>query len=282
MLDLQSVRLFVLAVELGNLTRASEAAGTVQPVVSQRLKQLEAQLGRRLLDRSPRFVRPTAAGEAFLSHARALIAAHDAALAFGDAPSLRFSIGASEQALGVRLEDALRLVRAALPRNAAIEVRMGRSQAIRAAFDDGEFDAAVIRREGGGAEGEVIGTDPLGWRAADAFRLLADEAVPVASLGAPCSVRAVALRALDQARRPWREAFVGGSCAVLLAGVNAGLGVAPLGRASAGGAPDLGPALGLPPLPVSDIVLFSRAGSPETSAAIRALAAGVRTALRLA
>lgn len=280
MLDIQSVRLFVLAVELGNLTRAAEAAGTVQPVVSQRLKQLEAQLGRRLLERSPRFVRPTADGAAFLARAKALLAAHDSALAFTEGPEIRFSIGASEQALGVRLGEALRLVRGALPAGAAVEVRMGRSQDIRARFDVGEFDAAIIRREGGGSEGEVIGTDPLGWRASDAFSAPVDEPVPLATLGAPCSVRAVAIRALDQAGRPWREAFVGGSCAVLLAGVQAGLGVAPLGRASAGGAPDLGPALGLPALPVSDIVLFARTRFPEISAAVRALAAGVKAAIR--
>lgn len=280
MLDIQSVRLFVLAVELGNLTRAAEAAGTVQPVVSQRLKQLESQLGRRLLERTPRFVRPTADGAAFLERAKSLLAAHDTALAFREGPSIRFSIGASEQALGVRLEEALRLVRAALPSSAAIEVRMGRSQDIRARFDEGEFDAAVIRREGGGSEGEVIGRDPLGWRASEAFSTPTGEPLPLATLGAPCSVRAVAIRALDQAGRPWREAFVGGSCGVLLAGVQAGLGVAPLGRASAGGAPDLGPALGLPTLPVSDIVLFARTRSPEISAAVRALAAGVKTALR--
>lgn len=280
MLDLQSVRLFVLAVELGSLTRAAEAAGTVQPVVSQRLKQLEAQLGRRLLDRSPRFVRPTADGATFLERARTLLAAHEAAMTIGEAPAVRFAIGASEHALGVRLEEALRLLRAALPPSAAIEVRMDRSQAIRALFDEGEFDAAVIRREGGGSEGEVIGTDPLGWRCAEGVVLPESDPVPLACLAEPCSVRAVAIRTLEEARRPWREAFVGGSCAVLLAGVGAGLGVAPMGRASAGGAPDLGPTLGLPALPVSDIVLFSRARSPEIGAAIRALAAGVRAALR--
>jgi len=42
MLDLESVRLFVLVVDFGNLTRAAQAAGTVQPVVSQRLRALEA------------------------------------------------------------------------------------------------------------------------------------------------------------------------------------------------------------------------------------------------
>ena len=77
MLDLASVRLFILAVEFGNLTRAAEAAGTVQPVVSARIKGLEAALGRRLLERTPRFVRPTKEGMAFLPKARALMAAHE-------------------------------------------------------------------------------------------------------------------------------------------------------------------------------------------------------------
>jgi len=87
-LDLESVRLFVLAAEFGNLTRAAEAAGTVQPVVSQRLKALEAALGRRLLERTPRFVRPTPDGTAFLDRARALLAAHDQAVRFAPSPAV--------------------------------------------------------------------------------------------------------------------------------------------------------------------------------------------------
>src|SRR5437763_325524 len=104
MLDLDSVRLFVLAVEFGNLTRAAEAAGTVQPVVSQRLKGLEATLGRKLLERTPRFVRPTEDGRMFLTRARSLLAAHDDAVHFSGAPAIRFSFGASDHALGIGLE----------------------------------------------------------------------------------------------------------------------------------------------------------------------------------
>jgi DNA-binding transcriptional LysR family regulator len=81
MLDLEDVRLFVLVADHGNLTRAAEAAGTVQPVVSQRIKKLETALGRKLLDRSPRLVRLTAAGTDFLERSRALLIAHDAAIA---------------------------------------------------------------------------------------------------------------------------------------------------------------------------------------------------------
>lgn len=284
MLDLESVRLFVLAAEFGNLTRAAEAAGTVQPVVSQRLKSLEAALGRRLLERTPRFARPTAEGAAFLERARALLAAHDAALRPPDPePAVRFAVGLSEHAVGVGLEALLRRVRAALPPGAAVEVRTGLSLSLRAAFDAGELDAVVTRREAGAAEGEVLGTDPLGWRAGEGVLPVPGAPIPLATLGAPCGVRAAAVRALGRAGLPWREAFVSGGCAALLAGARAGLGVAPMGQVASGdGMPDRGPALGLPPLPASEIVLFGRAGSPAAAAALRALAAGVRASLHLA
>jgi DNA-binding transcriptional LysR family regulator len=279
MLDLESVRLFVLAVEFGNLTRAAEAAGTVQPVVSQRLKALETRLGRRLLDRSPRFVRPTAEGDAFLVHARALLAAHDAALRPVETPAPRVAIGLSDHAVGLGLPALLLRLRAALPAHAALDVRSGLSIPLRTAFDDGELDAVVLRREAGGAEGEVLGLDPLGWRGASSFTLPPGAPVPLAMLPPPCGVRAAAERALDSGGRSWREAYRGGSCAMLLTGAQAGLGVAPMGRVSAGGAPDLGPALGLPTLPASEIVLFGRAASPEAGAVLRALASGMRAAL---
>jgi hypothetical protein len=52
-----------------------------------------------------------------------------------------------------------------------------------------------------------------------------------------------------------------------------------MGRAAAGGAPDRGPALGLPPLPASEVVLFGRASTQAAAAGLRALAAAVRAAL---
>jgi DNA-binding transcriptional LysR family regulator len=280
MLDLESVRLFVLSVELGNFTRAAEAAGTVQPVVSQRLKGLEAMLGRKLLERTPRYVRPTADGAAFLERARALLAAHEEAVSLGRGPSVRIGLGASDHALGLGLEQVLRAMRRALPANVSINVRVGLSQSMRELFDAGEIDAALIRREGSGAEGEVLGLDPLGWRAAEDWAPPPDEPLPVAMLQAPCGVRAVALRALDRAGMPWREIFTGSSCAALLAAARAGLGVAPMGRLASGNMPDQGVALGLPSLPVSQIVLFARAPDPVVAGAVRILAAGVRASLQ--
>src|ERR1700749_1800297 len=143
MLDLESVRLFALVAEYGNLTRAAEAAGTVQPVVSQRIKALEPTLGRKLLDRSPRFVRLTEAGAAFLDRARALLAAHEAAVSPIDTGPSHVAIGISDHALGTRLDLVLKRLRGALPAHATIAVQLGQSAEVREQYEAGACDLAI-------------------------------------------------------------------------------------------------------------------------------------------
>jgi DNA-binding transcriptional LysR family regulator len=252
----------------------------VQPVVSQHLKALEATVGRKLLERTPRFVRLTPDGSVFLAKARTLLAAHDDAAMFADVPAAKLALGVSDHATGVSLEQIMRVVRSSLPSQAVIEVRLGISQHIRGLFDVGELDVAIIRRESVGSDGETLGRDPLGWRAADDFTLAASLPIPLATLGPPCGVRAVAIRQLDQIGRQWREVFIGGSCAALLAAVNAGLGIAPMGAIASGRLTDRGPSLDLPPLPTSEIIMFARAGSPAIGSATRGLERAMRAILR--
>lgn len=278
MLDLESVRLFALVAEYGNLTRAAEAAGTVQPVVSQRIKSLEAALGRRLLDRSPRLVRLTEAGTAFLDHARALLAVHEAAIAAVDIVPSHITIGISDHALGTHLDLTLKRVRMALPPHATMAVHLGQSADIRDRFEGGQIDLAIIRREHGAEGGEMLGTDALQWRVPPGWSG-SDGPLPLVLLPSPCSVRAVAIRVLDQAGIPWRETFTGGSCLALMAAVRAGLGVAPLGTIIGGDLAVAPVSLGMPPLPPSQIVMLARTPNPATSAAARALAASVRDLL---
>ena len=277
MLDLESVRLFVMAVDLGGLTRAAEAAGTVQPVVSQRIKALEERLGVRLLDRSPRFLRPTTDGVRFLAEARALLAAHDRAAGFRNQPFLRVRLGISDHAMGGAAAMILERFRAALGREIDLDIKVSLSQPLRLAFDAGELDAAIIRREAGGGDGEIVGIDPLIW-CGDIASFRAGHPLPLATLGAPCGVRAAAIRALDKAGIAWRESLIAGSCGTLLGGVGAGFGIAPMGRFGSRGLPDIGPSLGLPALPASEIVILGRAGTPALGSALRALAAGMRAA----
>lgn len=279
MLDLQSVRLFVLAVEHGNLTRAAEAAGTVQPVVSQRIKALEARLGRRLLDRTPRAVRLTDAGASFLDHARTLLAAHEAALMDEavDGPSI--GLGLSDHVLGTALPDVLRALRLALPARARIGVRLGQSQEMRELYNQGTIDLAVIRAGSGTGDGETLGHDGLDWYG-DAPTASRSEALPLVLLPAPCGVRAAAVTALEAAQLPWREAFTGGSCLALLAAVEAGAGVAPLGRLTARGLRPLPASAALPKLAGSRIAMLARTPDRCHASAARALAASIRGLLQ--
>lgn len=279
MLDLESVRLFVLISEYGSLTRAAEAAGTVQPAVSTRLKALEEALGRKLLERTPRYVRLTSAGSQFLKRALELLAAHDRAMAEEAADPSRIAIGVSDHALGTSFDTVLRRLRTALPPDTSFDVRLGQSAQIRDLFEAGDVNLGVIRREGGGPDGEVLGEDPLVWCAVPDWKIRRGP-VPLVSLPPPCGVRALALKALDKADLSWRDAFVGGSCLALVAAVRAGLGIAPLGRMIDTGLPDYPYASDLPPLPSSQIVMLARTSGPAEVAAARTLAASVRDSLR--
>jgi DNA-binding transcriptional LysR family regulator len=74
-LDLVSVRLFVAVCEEGNLARAADRLAVVPSAASKRMAQLSSQLGVSLLSRYRWGVRPTAAGQTLLEHARDMLAA---------------------------------------------------------------------------------------------------------------------------------------------------------------------------------------------------------------
>jgi DNA-binding transcriptional LysR family regulator len=71
--DLNDLRLFVAAAELGNLTRAAERQHLSLAAASARIKALEAQAGLQLLARQARGVALLPPGEAFLHHARLML-----------------------------------------------------------------------------------------------------------------------------------------------------------------------------------------------------------------
>src|SRR5215472_7870865 len=96
-LDLDAVNAFVLVADYRSFTRAAEAQGTTQSAVSLKLKRLERHLGRRLIERTPRLVRVSAEGAAFLDRARDLLAAHDRAVG-GDGTVSRLAFGISDHA----------------------------------------------------------------------------------------------------------------------------------------------------------------------------------------
>ncbi|KAA9151241.1 LysR family transcriptional regulator, partial [Amycolatopsis acidicola] len=72
-LDLRLVRYFVAVAEYGNVGRAAGALHVAQPSLSRQIDRLEALVGVRLLERTPRGTRLTDSGEVFLRQARELL-----------------------------------------------------------------------------------------------------------------------------------------------------------------------------------------------------------------
>jgi len=71
--DLTDLRLFLTVVEHGSLTGGARAVHLALASVSERIAGMEAALGAPLLERNRRGVRATAAGEALVRHARAIL-----------------------------------------------------------------------------------------------------------------------------------------------------------------------------------------------------------------
>jgi DNA-binding transcriptional LysR family regulator len=71
--NLRQLEYFVVIAEDGSFTRAAERLFVAQPSLSQQIKALEEELGGPLLERIPRGVRLTMAGQNFLPEARAAI-----------------------------------------------------------------------------------------------------------------------------------------------------------------------------------------------------------------
>ncbi|MFE2324097.1 LysR family transcriptional regulator [Streptomyces sp. NPDC059385] len=77
-MDIRQLRYFVTVAEEANFTRAAARLHLAQPGLSSQVRQLERELGHRLLDRSGRSVTLTEVGEAVLPYARAALAAVEA------------------------------------------------------------------------------------------------------------------------------------------------------------------------------------------------------------
>jgi DNA-binding transcriptional LysR family regulator len=78
-MELRHLRYFLAVAELRSVRAASEQLHVTQPAISRQIKDLEDFIGAALFERTPRGLTLTAAGEAYLSEAREILARVDAA-----------------------------------------------------------------------------------------------------------------------------------------------------------------------------------------------------------
>ncbi|MGB7644011.1 MAG: LysR substrate-binding domain-containing protein, partial [Pseudomonas fluorescens] len=143
-----------------------------------------------------------------------------------------------------------------------------------------ELDAVIVRNEGDRQDGEVLAVERFGWFAAPTWQHTPGRPLRLATMAPPCGVRHLAVRALDEAHIDWTEVFVGGGVMAVGAAVSAGLGVAALAhRVAPAGAVDVSEQYGLPALPVSEVVLYSRISDLRSRETVRTLSATFRGVL---
>ncbi len=150
-MELRHLRYFVAVAEEGSLTVAAEQRlHTAQPSLSRQIRDLEYQVGAELLTRSARGVELTAAGRAFLDHARLALAqveaACEAARRAVEPAKPSFTLGFLTGQEMDWLPEAMRILRDELP-NIEVTVCSQYSPDLAQALMRGKLDAAFLRPE---------------------------------------------------------------------------------------------------------------------------------------
>jgi DNA-binding transcriptional LysR family regulator len=139
--DLETVRTFVAAADLGQFQGAADDLEVTQQAVSKRIATLEKELGVRLFTRTARGAQLTIDGQAFLPHARGLLAAAERAIT---------AVRPGQRALRVEVANRrfsparlLRAFREGRPGTELDVVTLADANAAIAAIDAGTIDASI-------------------------------------------------------------------------------------------------------------------------------------------
>ncbi|HZX01454.1 LysR family transcriptional regulator [Kribbella sp.] len=169
-MEIRELRAFVAVAEEGGLSAAARRLHLSQSALSQVVQSLERQLGVQLLTRSHSGTTPTLAGDILVRRARAILAAHDGAVAEVMAAGGDGSAVAGRIRVGVPLElpldvlpSALVELRAAYPET-RVDVRHASSAGQLAALDAGDLDLALVRYRPAGERFDafLVVREPIG------------------------------------------------------------------------------------------------------------------------
>jgi LysR family transcriptional regulator, hca operon transcriptional activator len=182
-MELRHLRYFLAVAEEGSLTLAAEKRlHTAQPSLSRQIRDLEYEVGVPLLNRSVRGVELTAAGRAFLDHARLALmqvnAAVEAAHRAARPAKKTFAIGFLTGQEVNWLPEAMRILRDELP---SIEVTISSqySPDLAQALLRGRLDLAFMRPEAQmpDLDYKVIVKEPLSVALPSDHRLASQDAI---------------------------------------------------------------------------------------------------------
>ncbi|BBY29342.1 LysR family transcriptional regulator [Mycolicibacterium sediminis] len=279
-LDIAPLRSVVAVADCGGFHRAAAVLHVTQSAVSQHVRRVEAVVGGPVVERSGRGVAFTELGHRVLTHARTILAAHDAALSdLGAAEERVLLIGATEHGADVMLPG----LTAALGERLGdwrLRFRLDRNVMLADAIEHGVIDLAVMLDGSGLDPANASGMVALKWISGRTFSVPAGEPLPVVMFSEPCTLREPTFAALDRLTVPYRIAAESSDLSGLFAAVRSGLGVALLPMI--GRLPDgLCPAEGLPPSNRASVFVRGRTGvDPDVLATVERAVRDVMTEQR--
>ena len=289
-LDLNSLRSFVLAADLGGFARAAAALHRTPGAISLQMKALEERIGRPLFVKTGRSQVLSEAGALLLEHARRLLQLSEETLAALDGLGVdgivRF--GMPQDFADTWLPLALARFARAHPA-VRIELKVDRNDSLASAVERGQLDLALAFDLGGAHAAPALRRLPMRWIAHSDWRPAADEPIPLLLMERPCMFHQAATDSLDHAGRPWRVALTSASVAGLWAAAEAGLGVTVRAEIAPRRALRIvAPAAKLPRLPYAELRIHVHRAEPDAAVAklhsvldelVRSELAGTRPAL---
>ena len=216
------LRSFVAIVDSGSMLNASEQVFVTQSALSLQIKRLEELLQQTLFLREGRRLSLTPAGDMMLDYARRVLDLHDEAVA-----AINTGRFAGPARVGMVQDFAETLLTGLLARfselhpDAQIYARIAGTAELQGLLERRQLD--IVLGFAAGRDPAAVTTAPMSWYGdADLARR---EVIPLAVLEPPCRFREAAIRALEEAGRPYRITVETPNLTTLRSAVTAGLGV---------------------------------------------------------
>jgi DNA-binding transcriptional LysR family regulator len=175
MVDFKSIETFLWVVTLGSFRGAAHRLNTTQPAISQRIAQLEREMGVKLLNRDHRVASPTPSGRQLMVYAEKLMGLRSEMMAeVGDRSAMRgvMRLGVAETIVHTWLSRLIKSVNTAYP-NLSLEIEVDITPNLSARLLAQEIELAFVvgPLSASGMRNRVLCDYPIGFLASPALGL---------------------------------------------------------------------------------------------------------------
>ncbi|WFU31362.1 LysR family transcriptional regulator [Bradyrhizobium brasilense] len=175
MLDFKLLETFMWVVKLGSFRGAAQRLNTTQPAISQRIAQLEREMGMKLLRRDHRVASPTQSGRQMMVYAEKLIGLRAAMMAeVTDASAMRgvMRLGVAETIVHTWLPRFVKYVNQVYP-NLSLEIETDITPSLCARLLAQEIELALVVGPllDSGIHNRMLGRYPIGFLASPSLGL---------------------------------------------------------------------------------------------------------------